>query len=169
MEGQSPTPTVGNALVSALGYCGVAVACTAAGHAVGHLSVFPNAQEWRIFLLFFLLLFPAYVSRATLYELKGSPTIWGASAQPVLVEAPESSTSCRSPHPRRRPRCFDSGLGGPRQWHGIRNRSHCRVNTANIFHREPTPVNRQTLSDGCLIADGRSLLILERITMMGPR
>ena len=63
-------PTLREALLSALGYFVVAIACTLAGYATGHQRLLPQSAEWPTFILFLAVLFPTYANRAILYELK---------------------------------------------------------------------------------------------------
>ena len=66
----SAPPTVREALSSAFGYFSVAVACTWAGYATGHQRLVPQYSEWPAYILFLTVLFPPYVNRGILYELK---------------------------------------------------------------------------------------------------
>jgi hypothetical protein len=63
-------PTLSEALFSALGYFSVVVACTLAGYAVAHRSFLPSKDEWPVFVFFLAVLFPVYMNRAILYELR---------------------------------------------------------------------------------------------------
>ena len=63
-------PTPGAAISSALGYFTVAAASSWAGYAVRHQDVYPRYDEIPAFVLFLAVLFPVYVNRAILYELR---------------------------------------------------------------------------------------------------
>src|SRR5437764_5936839 len=68
---ESAPPTLKDAFVSALGYFVAAIASTWAGYAIGHQNAIPAVvNDIPRFIFFLTLLFPAYVNRAILYELK---------------------------------------------------------------------------------------------------
>lgn len=69
---QSAPPTLALALISAGGYFAVAIACAWAGYALGHHHILVAVNDLPVLVLAIAALFPAYVNRGILYELKHS-------------------------------------------------------------------------------------------------
>ncbi|MGJ5814448.1 UbiA prenyltransferase family protein [Paludibaculum fermentans] len=68
MPNRLTPPTLVEVLWEARGYFLVAVACTWAGYVIAHKALWPAQSDWPSLALLWLLLLPAYVARATLFE-----------------------------------------------------------------------------------------------------
>jgi hypothetical protein len=66
----SAPPTLANALISAMGYFTVAIACTWAGYALRRHSILITRVDLPLLAVAVAALLPAYVNRGILYELK---------------------------------------------------------------------------------------------------
>lgn len=68
IEQSAPPPTLFQVLRPASGYWLVSIACTCAGYSISHANIFPPLAEVPYLIAFWLLLIPALVSRAAVYE-----------------------------------------------------------------------------------------------------